>query len=274
MKLAKVLREIAKPEEERTPKHAFNLLDELHKYLISPDAREQRASGSFNPSGLEGCKRAMAYNYLRAPVNDVHLEPRLIITFQLGNHIHDRFQWMFAKVARRKGWDFLPEHRIIRTLNPWFISGRCDGVFLIPDAPNEGLEVKSIHKAGFDRLYDVPLLDHQYQGNTYCGLLKIPRMHYLYICKDNSQIKVFSLPFDREMFNDTVGKIERILLKLQDGKLPKRITPDCKDPKCKFREVCWSDSTVERLMSDETREELADWKPTVIQIRGIKRHAA
>jgi hypothetical protein len=72
MKLATVLRELAKPEEERPAEGAFNLIEELNAYLITPDAREQRATGSFYPSGLEGCKRALAFNYLKAPVNDVH----------------------------------------------------------------------------------------------------------------------------------------------------------------------------------------------------------
>jgi hypothetical protein len=272
MKLAKVLQRLAAPEDH-VPETPFNLMDELHAFLISPAAREQRATGSFYPSGLDGCHRAMAYNFLRAPVNDVHLEPRLIITFELGNHIHERFQWMFDKLAKARGWQFNPEVRILRGLNPWFISGRCDGLFELPQ--KEGIEIKSIHKAGFDRLYNGPLYEHEEQGNTYCGILKIPRMHYLYVCKDNSQTKTFARPFNRTQFESTITKIERILLRLQDFRLPKRITPDCVDPRCRFRVVCWQEKmTVERLANDETAAELEEWKPVILHGRLARGKAA
>lgn len=266
MKLASILRHLAKPDEEQDPEQPFNLVEELHAYLITPDARQQRATGSFSPSQLGGCKRALAYNYLKAPVNDVHLEPRLILTFELGNHIHDRFQWMFEKMAKRKGWEFIPEMRIIRTLNPWFVSGRTDGMFKFkPSREKRLIEIKSIHKSGFDRLYDRPLPEHQEQGNTYQGLLHTSRIDYLYICKDNSQVKSFSVPFDRSLFNMTMRRIERILLRLQDYRLPKRITPDCRDPKCKFHEVCHSGKTVEDLLSHEAAQELEEWKPVILR---------
>jgi hypothetical protein len=266
MKLATVLRELAKPEEERSSEHPFHLLDELNAYLITPDARQQRATGSFYPSGLEGCKRALAFNYLKAPVNDVHLEPRTMITFELGNHIHDRFQWMFGKIAKRNGWQFIPEMRILRLLNPWFISGRCDGVFILGNGDKEGIEIKSIHQDGFNRLYDRPLYEHQYQGNTYQKLLGFNRMHYLYVNKNSSQLKYFAVPFDRELFDEVAGKIERILLRLQDGRLPKRITPDCRDPKCKFNQVChMTESDATRFTSDETLAELQEWQPLIFR---------
>ena len=270
MKLATVLREIAKPQEERSPEFDFDLKGELHEFLISPEARDIRSTGSFPPSQMQACKRALAYNYLKAPVNDVHIEPRLAITFELGHYIHERFQDMFERMAKRKSWLFIPEMRIIRTLNPWFVSGRCDGVFHVDldtwKERKEAIEIKSIHKDGFNRLYDRPLWEHQYQGNIYQGLLGTPRMHYLYVCKDNSQIKIFAVPFDRELFDSAMEVIERILLKLQDWRLPKRITPDCKDPQCKFRDVCWSGATVETLLEDnpEKRRELREWEPVIL----------
>lgn len=264
MKLATILRELAKPEEERVPAHEFDLVRELHEYLLTPEAQGLRSTGSFNPSSMDGCRRAMAYNYLKAPVNEVHMEPRLMITFELGHHIHERFQDLFERMAKRKKWQFIPEMRIVRTLNPWFVSGRCDGVFILP-AGKEAIEIKSIHKEGFNRLYDRPLYEHEHQGNIYQGLLHVNRMHYLYVCKDNSQIKTFVMPFDRQLFDTTMERIERILLKLQDWRLPKRITPECQDPKCKFREVCWSGKTVQQLASNETLKELREWEPLLLK---------
>lgn len=260
MKLAKTLRKIAHPEDH--PTSQFDLRKELNEFLVSKEMQDIRSTGSFNPSGLEGCHRALAYNYLKAPVNQVNHEPRLMITFELGHYIHERFQILFERMAKRKGWSFIPEMRILRTTNHWFVSGRCDGVFTIPGQDKEGVEIKSIHKNGFDRLYDGPLYEHQYQGNLYCGLLGLPTMSYVYICKDNSQIKVFRVPYDKDMFQGAMQKIERILVKLQQGKLPKRITPACKDPRCKFVLTCWGESlTAERLMKNETISELRYWKP-------------
>lgn len=264
MKLATVLRDLAKPEEERSPEHEFHLIDEIHEYLMTPEAQGLRSTGSFNPSGLTGCKRAMAYNYLKAPVNEVNFEPRLMITFELGHYIHERFQDMFERMAKRKGWQFIPEMRILRTMNPWFISGRCDGLFILNDGTKEGIEIKSIHKEGFNRIYDRPLFEHQHQGNIYSGLLKFNRMHYMYVNKDSSQIKTFAVPFDRELFDSTMGSVERILLKLQAGKLPKRITPDCHDKKCKFLTVCYSGKTVDDLAQADTVKELKLWRPEIL----------
>jgi hypothetical protein len=264
MKLATVLRTLATPNEERLPVHEFDLIRELHEFLISPEAQDIRSTGSFNPSALDGCKRALAYNYLKAPVNQVHHEPRLMITFELGNYFHERFQDMFERMAKRKSWQFIPEMRILRTLNHWFVSGRCDGVFILPDGSKEGVEIKSMHKDGFNRLYDGPLHEHQYQGNLYAGLLGFNRMSYFYICKDNSQIKSFPIAFDKRMFEGTMEKIERILLKLQNFHLPDRIVPGCQDKGCKFLSVCWSGKTVEDLLQPETITELRDWKPMLL----------
>lgn len=270
MKLANVLREIAKPQEERSPEFDFDLKGELHQFLISPACRDVRATGSFPPSQMQACKRALAYNFLQAPVNDIHLEPRLVITFELGHYIHERFQDMFERMAKQKSWVFIPEMRIIRTLNPWFVSGRCDGIFILdvdtPRERREGIEIKSIHKDGFNRLYDRPLYEHQYQANIYAGMLHMPRMHYLYVCKDNSQIKTFAVPFDRQLFDSAMEVIERILLKLKEWRLPKRITPDCKDPQCKFNVVCHSGKTVEDLLENnpEKRRELREWEPLIL----------
>jgi hypothetical protein len=157
----------------------------------------------------------------------------------------------------------IPEMRIIRTLNPWFISGRCDGMFIIDKGQKEGIEIKSIHKAGFDRLYDRPLYEHQYQGNTYQKLLKFNRMHYLYVNKDTSALKSFSVPFDRELFENVASKIERILVRLKEqAKLPKRIEPDCKDPRCKFNVVCHqTEGDASPFMSEATAKELSEWQP-------------
>jgi hypothetical protein len=269
MKLATILRELSKPEEERSPDRTFDLTAEFFAYLVSPEAQGLRATGSFYPSGLDGCGRALAFNYLKAPINTVEVEPRLQITVELGHYIHDRFQKMFEKMAHLRSWDFDPEVRILRHTNPWFVSGRCDGIFVLDDDSREGVEIKSINKRDFDRLYDGPLLTHQFQGNIYQGLLHLPRMHYVYICKDNSQVKIFAMPYDKELFHEAMVKIERILLRLQKGKLPKKITPDCVDPKCKFHVVCADESiTVERLLDDaarkEIRRELYRWKPTLI----------
>jgi hypothetical protein len=199
----------------------------------------------------------------------------LMITFELGHYIHERFQNLFERMAKRKNWQFIPEMRIIRTLNPWFVSGRCDGVFILDEGEKEGIEIKSIHKDGFNRLYDQPLYEHQHQGNLYQGLLKFPRMHYLYVCKDNSQVKTFAVPFDKELFNNTMASVERILLRLQEGRLPKRITPDCKDRSCKFNAVCWQeDMTVGKIMNNETARELSEWKPIILHRKTQRTKAA
>ena len=89
-------------------------------------------------------------------------------------------------------------------------------------------------------------------------------MHYIYVNKNNSQTKVFAVPFDKELFESQMIKIERILLRLKKGKLPKKIRPDCVDPKCKFNAVCGSDKTVSNLMLPETKHQLKFWKPKIL----------
>jgi hypothetical protein len=154
--------------------------------------------------------------------------------------------------------------RILRTSNPWFISGRCDGVITFESGEKQGVEFKSMHKEGFNRLYDGPLYEHRVQANIYQKLLGLPIMSYMYINKDNSALKVFNLRFDKSLFENIAVRIERILLGLKKGKLPKRIKPGCVDPKCKFNVVCNSGKTVRNLMQPETISELKFWKPTIL----------
>lgn len=201
---------------------------------------------------FDACPRKMALNYMAAPPDPVSHGGQLSLIFEMGHAIHSLVQRSLEDVAKQQGWRFESEVKIHPDRNRWFISGRCDGV-LYRGGHSAGIEIKSINRKDFDTLYS-PLRSHIHQANLYRGLLRLDGMAILYFCKDNSKLKEFDVPFDDELFEKTLRKIEVILVRLQSGNWPERIRPDCHDPSCPYRTACWNEAILNEVAHRELNE--------------------
>ena len=227
MKLLDVLVNLKETSERpaRIPKEE-QVLALFQEWLVSDERFKanlwRNRGGRFYPSGFGyECDRSLALKFCRAPEAPTDRDPRLEITFALGNGIHNVIQELFAEFSMAKGWLCEDEVRIKPDENPWFISGRVD-IELTQPAWNRrrGVEIKSINNDGFNALHSKPQDKHIEQGNIYVGIRKLECMHYVYVNKDKSTFKEFVRPPDESLFEQTMLRPERILVSMQQNKFP------------------------------------------------------
>lgn len=269
MKLLKVLKSLKEPttlsEEEQ-------LVVQFKEWLVSEErfkGQQWRNQGArFYPSSFgHSCDRAMALKFCRAPESLTNRDPHLEITFKLGDGIHEVLQKLFKKFAEQRGWEFEDEVRIKPDENPWFISGRCDGKFFIPiSALKRGIEIKSINESDFNALHKAPKADHIEQGNVYTGLLKLDYMHFIYVNKNKSTFKEFVRVLDEELFKESMMRLERILLEMQQNRFP--ICANC-TRRCEFYELNKQrpDMRVEDIADAAIVKTITEFRPTYLRAR-------
>src|SRR5687768_2274483 len=127
MRLLRTLQNLTKRtcDVELADPTAFEVVKLLEQWICSHDytynaPKERRHAGMFYPSSFGyDCDRALALNYLQAPEHAEERDPRLQVTFEIGHAVHDRFQKLFAELAKERGWEFNDEVRIKREDNPW-----------------------------------------------------------------------------------------------------------------------------------------------------------
>jgi len=266
MRLARVLDHLRKPATDQpAPATDIDLSKLLQQFLSTEEPRRYTPGGRFYPSGLADCDRALGLHWLRAPETVAECDPRLQLTFLFGHSIHDTLQDIFAQIAAKKGWTFEREVKIDRLSNPWFISGRVDGILTIPlTNVTHGIEIKSINNEGYKSLWKAPKIEHVEQGNIYQGLKTIHHMHYLYVNKDKSTHKPFVVPFDTRLFRETMSRFERVLLTMQTGQLP---SCDHCTSRCRFyginREA--PKANVNTFAHEGDRDDLENWRPTYLK---------
>lgn len=255
-RLLKFLKEAAEVQKPVT-------IDSLLREHFSQPGRPPTA-GRFYPSSLDGvCSRAAALQFIGAPASPVTHDTALQLIFEVGHGVHDRLQKALEVVAAARGMTFTPEIAIPPQTNPWFVSGRIDGL-LVQGNYTSGVEFKTINAAQFNRLYSGPQEKHRFQANIYWGLYKpkLDAFSVFYICKDNSLTKEFHLAYSPALFEEAMTKIEDILIALQREVLPPKVRPDCRDPKCAYRDACWNEASIqEALKSAATQERLAAFVP-------------
>lgn len=258
MKLSDAIRK----KKKATTKFDKSMLAELNSFLFTPEFDvefNQRANGCFHPSELYGaCRRRLAYEFLQAPRNQIEIDPRLQLIFEVGHGVHYRLQRLARKMSEKNGWDFTAEVRITPQSNHWFIGGSCDGVWESDD-DLMGLEIKTINKNDFNALLK-PKREHTYQANIYQGTLHLPRMCFWYIAKDNSSMKEYIQPFNQKLFESQMSEVEDILAKLQKGVLPPKIRPDCVDPGCKYNVVCKKGKFGVKDANETTQEQIRTFR--------------
>ena len=95
------------------------------------------------------------------------------------------------------------------------------------------VEIKTIGKKDFK---SVPLDKHQPQGKAYSFLLKIPKICWIYECREDFKIKVVFQLIDSEEHQYIRNRLNRIILNKDDVTKLERNTSKCNY--CRYRSRC------------------------------------
>ena len=191
------------------------------------------------------------------------IEPRTRLIFDLGTAVHQILQslgdgdptedglvdnaakLMFRTHGKNGAWgsQYRAEVPINGREQPLakelMIEGHVDAenILTIDDIPNSpyifevGLvhEYKTINTNGFAKLH-MPKPEHQQQALVYSAILDRPVTVYLYLNKNDSNLADFPVPFDEQLWQPILAKIEQLKWFFSNNKTaPGTVTFDCKD---------------------------------------------
>jgi len=216
-------------------------------------------SGVLHPSAVGMCARRGVYELLGYEARNKFSSETLEI-FELGHKVHDIIQtrlredvpralkalraelrtWDVSEYSFREEVSYDPETDELY-LN-YQIGGTCDGILEVSGdgwAQRGVVEIKSIAKSGFEKLTATSAKkDHLMQSHLYAYRFDCPIIWVVYYCKDNSQMRVYPVLFDEEIFEEAFHRMQMQYSHGQAKTLPDREESwfECKS--CKYEHHC------------------------------------
>ena len=195
----------------------FSVFNELYSLVMAPD---KRAKGVFHPSQLlDGCLRGMAFDLM----GEEYTNPKgkhsgdLQRTFDVGTWYHIYMQNILYKIG------FLAQAEVPVISKERYLNGKADGVF------NDSvfgekvvLEIKTMNSWNFSKAVFRPFKKHEFQASLYARELGAKKVLYLYINKDNSEIRDFLMPINEEQLAIADAKMNKVINHVKKGTLPNR----------------------------------------------------
>ena len=211
-----------------------SLIDHIRSVRDAKEAAPYtRRLGVYHPSSLASdgvCYRALAYERLGLAPHKKAIGNKMAAWFGMGNVLHDMVQVELGSIRGREGQRFQSEVKCeYKHLN---IMGHCDGTF-----GDWVVELKGISTKGFTALRK-PQRVHIRQVHCYMLALDIPRTIFLYLCRDDGQMKEFRIHFDMAVFRVIVDRIAHVEAFLDRGELPPQDAPEYKCKGCKYEYAC------------------------------------
>ncbi len=118
--------------------------------------REPHISGNPNlhayASSAGSCARQIAYNLLSDPVPESSYPLSRLIAFRIGNEAHTLIQSALLACY--------PDARAEVRWDLGFVSGRCDGLYTVPDGRRVAVEIKSMQPWTFRRYLQAGMTPH------------------------------------------------------------------------------------------------------------------
>jgi len=239
-------------------KNDKTLINLFEKNLIDSKKKFNYKSENFKfyPSMLgSNCLRKIFYSYTKVE-EDYPMDISGLKICHLGDYIHNMFKDCYRKLGILIDYPSEDKEFPIKDAE-LSISGKIDAVFKIDNKIWIG-EFKSINSFNFNKLKE-PKLEHKYQGYLYVilfskllkegfykdilelqGFEKIEGIKFLYLNKDTSNIKEFSIKIDDDdietIFLDLVEKIMEVKSFNETQKLPPKTENFCNY--CSYREKC------------------------------------
>ena len=244
---------------------------------------KRKPSRSFKPSNLR-CNRASVLGVMGAKLDDTKTTHNLIAICRNGTDTHLAIQeyvnkmkdygldWTFEDVAQYVKEYNIPltivkemdiEHGIYETKltsEQYNIHFLCDGLLSYTDSKGIKkyiiLEIKTIGSRAFYGLKGVAE-KHKQQAISYCNLLNVDSILFLYQERDMLNKKVFQYTPSKKEKDDWVDKMNRLNQYAKDNLVPaKPIEADSKFCQyCKYKTLCKQIGGEETEFSEEFREE-------------------
>ena len=220
-------------------------LSEIYNKQVSiPRPAGKPKPPAFKPSALgTPCMRKLYYSYNRVP-EDYGLPLNVLRICDVGNWLHE----MLTDAFKKSGTLLKDELRLVDA--ELEVSAYIDGVFEI-DGKLWLAEYKTINSNGFNKLRD-PKSEHKTQGVSYLYLFnralkdgvypeyekygQAEGVIFLYVNKNNSEMKEFSLTEDDEEFMSIIEKMEIVKEANKNNTLPPKTQDWCQS--CNWRDKC------------------------------------
>lgn len=222
-------------------------LESAYVQMLREKPRDNR-QGHFHPSAVGACGRRNVYEFIRAPAITT-IDPDDLEVFDMGHAVHGIVQGKLAELgmtleSQGVGYSFRPEVRFDPETDVLYqdlhVGGTTDGILEIwtEDWKQRGiLEVKSIKDENFTKLRG-PKDDHVMQAHIYAKRFDCPIIWIWYYNKNTSERKVYTIIFQKEIFDRAVTKYAQWLTHAEAGTLPDREESFYICPRCEYRDVC------------------------------------
>jgi len=219
------------PEPSKSTALAIHLL-----HAVKAASEEDRPYLGWSELGAP-CDRALWYRF-RWAEREV-LDGRVARLFDSGHReearVLEELRAMGCKV-----WDRDPQtgEQFSVSSVGGHLKGHADAVVQgLPEAPRtpQLVDVKTIKSKKFDELLKKGLAStfpkYLVQGTGYLGHLKLDRAAFIFVCKDDDRIHIERFEFDRELFEQSERRAERII---KAAEPPVRISDDPEWFECRF----------------------------------------
>lgn len=215
------------------------LTTKLDSYLwsLNHKKRDNREQKVIHPSEISTseCDRKIAYGLIGEEGQE-KVDPKLRRIFDVGHVYHDLIQ-------RALSWSFQDFRAEVKVKNRDLkIHGHCDGVL-----GKEGLEIKTMGSAGFRKLTKAKS-EHIEQATIYGAVLNLDAVTYLYVNKNDSDIRSFQVGLDRSVWHRVATRAESIIRTVDRGDLPPQIDKPSTCKTCKYAWTCKPELSPPRMV--------------------------
>lgn len=217
-----VLRQIRRDAKRVTPSLAeYNVLKAQVRSQHCPTCAgtgevtpKLRSVGGIHPSGAHKCRTRQYFDVVADVSTTEELDPDLFITFEIGHAVHAIVQ----KVLHRALGPKFHDEVLVQLDEALVDGGSADGEWNEDDW-RMVIELKTMG-AQFLKLGS-PKPEHKLQATIYAKARDAPFIGFLYIHKENSEMKQFILPYDDRIYQDwLVEKVRPIEKGLETGVPP------------------------------------------------------
>lgn len=218
------------------PKHKnIDLFAKFFELYEAFYAAPSRGFG-FHPSSLsDECPRKLFYEM--SEMEGTHkkstISAELQVTFDIGTMLHTYLQFKLWKAGLLTDCE-------VEINTPEGIIGKGDGMLWFKEE-DILLEIKSINDRGFTKLVE-PMKKHQDQASLYADALGVKKILYLYINKNTSQFKDYTLAPVKKYVDEQKAKCVFVNASVKTKKAPERVCLNVISEKalsCPFADICF-----------------------------------
>jgi len=202
----------------------------INKYYS--ELKKDREQHHFYITDAGKCPRAIFFKFKKAPAEE--MEPRILLMFDHGNHIHQLIMKPLFGVK-----DIRVVAAEINIPPQELITGRADAI-LSDGKDLYVLDIKSINGQIFNSLNE-PKPEHINQIQLYLHFFKQKKGILLYVNKDTQELKEFLVNYSSEIALPLLEELKNLKTKIDKNVVPDQIPTwpdDWQCQYCQFKSIC------------------------------------